>query len=58
MIYNNMKEQKRVKCIYCGKDIHISKFAGVNKKGLFCSNTLCSLQMIRENEELKTKDKN
>ena len=41
----------RVKCIYCGKPIHISKFGGVKKEGLFCNETLCLIQLIREEEE-------
>ncbi len=49
---------KRVKCIYCGEDIHIDKFAGMNKKGLFCNRTLCLIKVIRENEEeLKIKER-
>jgi hypothetical protein len=41
---------ERVKCIYCGKDIHISKFGGINKKGLFCNESFCLLELIKENE--------
>ena len=44
-------KSKRVKCIYCKRDIHIDKFAGINKKGLFCNRTLCLIKVIRENEE-------
>ena len=51
------KTGERVKCIYCGEEIHISKFAGMNKKGLFCNNILCLIQLIRENEEDKLKEK-
>ena len=43
--------ETRVKCIYCGKPIHISKFGGVKKEGLFCNETLCIIQLIREEEE-------
>jgi len=49
---------ERVKCIYCGEEIHISKFAGMNKKGLFCNNILCLIQLIRESEEDKLKEVN
>ena len=44
---------ERVKCIYCGEDIHISKFAGISKKGLFCNSFFCLLELIKENEQEK-----
>ncbi|KKN57989.1 hypothetical protein LCGC14_0556470 [marine sediment metagenome] len=48
-----VKSGERVKCIYCGEDIHISKFAGVSKKGLFCNSFFCLLELIKENEQEK-----
>ena len=41
----------RVKCIYCGKPIHISKFGGIKKEGLFCNELLCITQLIKEEED-------
>ena len=45
-------KDRRVKCIYCNKPIHISKFGGMNKRGMFCNDTLCLIKLIRENEEV------
>ncbi|GAH03862.1 unnamed protein product [marine sediment metagenome] len=45
------KEGKRVKCIYCKKPIHIDKFGGIKKEGLFCNDFFCMLKLIREEEE-------
>jgi len=44
---------KRVKCAYCGKEIHISKWAGVSKKGFICDDINC-LQKVAE--EIKLSD--
>jgi len=44
------QKKRRVKCIYCHKPIHIDKFAGIQKKGLFCNDMLCLIKLIREDE--------
>jgi len=44
---------ERIKCIYCKKDIHINKFGGIKKEGLFCNNFFCLLELIKENEKEK-----
>lgn len=44
---------ERVKCIYCKKDIHISKLGGIRKEGLFCNDFFCMLELIKENEKIK-----
>jgi len=44
---------ERVKCIYCKKDIHLSKFGGIKKEGLFCNDFFCLLELIKENEKDK-----
>ena len=49
------KKDRRVKCIYCGENIHIDKFAGMNKKGLFCNNIFCLIKLIEDNEKEKVK---
>ena len=50
-------EEKRVKCIYCKQPIHVSKFGGIKKEGLFCNETLCIMQLIIEHEDTNcTKD--
>ena len=47
------KQDRRVKCIYCNQPIHISKFAGISDKGMFCDNILCLIAFVREEEESK-----
>lgn len=42
---------ERVKCIYCGNPIHLSKFAGITKKGYVCSNSVCLMKLAQEIEE-------
>ncbi len=32
---------KREKCVYCKKSIHITNWAGVGKKGFICNNMDC-----------------
>ena len=57
-----MKKNKKVLCVYCKNPIHISKWAGVNKKGMFCDNMFCLTKLIKEGDkpddspETKTKD--
>ena len=41
-------ELEKVKCIYCKKPIHISKWAGVNKKGFVCDNLICIMKAKKE----------
>ena len=48
-------KQTRVKCIYCHQPIHISKFGGIKKDGLFCNEFLCLLALIREREEAEAR---
>jgi hypothetical protein len=43
-----LEEDKKVKCIYCNQDIHIDNWAGVNKKGMFCKNISCLMQLAKE----------
>ena len=35
MAKNKDKKDRRIKCVYCGKPIHIDNWAGVNIKGSF-----------------------
>ena len=42
---------ERVKCIYCNEPIHIDKFGGIKKEGLFCNNILCLIKLIEENKK-------
>ncbi len=51
------KEEVKVKCIYCKKPIHIDKFAGVNKEGIFCNGVTCLIELSKtlDNEEEITK---
>ena len=41
---------KRVLCIYCKKPIHIDAFAGVSKKGMFCNNSICLMELAKESK--------
>ena len=41
---NKVNFGKRVKCIYCGKNIHINDFGGITKNGLFCNKFFCLLK--------------
>ncbi len=51
------EEEKRVKCIYCKKPIHINKFAGVNKEGMFCNGFFCLIELSKKlNKEEKEPD--
>jgi len=45
---NENKKPKKVKCIYCKKPIHISKWAGVNKKGFVCDDVECLKKLAKE----------
>lgn len=45
------KKPKKVRCIYCDKPIHISKFGGMNKKGMFCNRYFCMLKLIEDEEK-------
>jgi len=45
--------KKRVKCVYCGKEIHIDRWAGVNKKGFICNNICCLMELSKENKDDK-----
>jgi len=47
-------KNKRVKCQFCKKDIHIDNWAGVNKKGFICGNITCLMKLAKE-MELKDK---
>ncbi len=42
------EEDKKVKCIYCKKPIHINKFAGVNKEGMFCNGVTCLIELSKK----------
>ena len=44
---------KRIKCIFCNKPIHIDNWAGVNKEGFFCGNTLCLMQLAQKVDDTK-----
>ena len=48
-----LKKDKRIKCIYCGNPIHIDKFGGMNKKGMFCNSIFCLIKLIEETEKEK-----
>ena len=41
------KEEKRVKCIYCKKPIHIDRFAGITKDGMFCNGFPCLMELSK-----------
>jgi len=45
------KKQKRVRCIYCDKPIHIDKFGGIKRDGLFCNRLSCMLKLIEDDEK-------
>ena len=52
----NKKQDKRIKCIYCNKPIHIDNWAGVTKKGFVCANSNCLLALsIELEDEVKPK---
>lgn len=46
-----MTEYKRVKCIYCGKEMKAEDFAGINNKGMFCNSFFCLNKLLMENEK-------
>ena len=52
------EEEKRVKCIYCKKPIHIDKFAGVKKEGMFCNGIFCLIALAKEQKESEEKEWN
>lgn len=39
---------KRIKCIYCKKPIHIDNFAGMSKKGMICGDIVCLTKLAKE----------
>jgi len=39
---------KRIKCIFCKKPIHIDNWAGVNKEGFFCNNIICLMKLAQK----------
>ena len=43
-----MKQNKKIKCIYCNKPIHIGKLGGVSKSGWFCNDTFCLMKLAKE----------
>ncbi|MHA2019029.1 MAG: hypothetical protein ACTSXY_12245 [Promethearchaeota archaeon] len=45
------QKNKRVRCIYCDKPIHIDNFAGVCKKGFICGNSVCLMKLAQEMED-------
>lgn len=47
-------EDGMVKCIYCKKPILIDRFGGIKKEGLFCNDTLCLIELIKEQEEVES----
>ena len=42
------KNDKRIRCIYCNKPIHIDNFVGVCKKGFICGNSVCLMKLAQE----------
>lgn len=48
----NIKD-RRIKCIYCNKPIHIDNFAGIIKKGFLCGNSVCLMKLAQEMENKK-----
>ena len=44
-----------VKCVYCKQPIHIDKFGGIKKEGLFCNSIPCLNALIREQEEAEAR---
>ena len=47
----NKQKDKRVRCAYCDKPIHIDNFAGVAKKGFICGNSVCLMKLAQEMED-------
>lgn len=45
-------KQKRVKCISCGKDIHISEFGGISKEGMVHDNLVCIMKFTEKRKEI------
>ena len=43
-----MTENKRIKCIYCKKEIKINNFAGISKEGFICNNIKCLRKLAEE----------
>ena len=56
LIVTKDKLDRRVKCIYCKKPIHIDNFAGVVKKGFICKDITCLMELAEELEDVKIKD--
>ena len=50
-VYND----RRVKCIYCKQPIHVDRFGGIKKEGLFCNSVPCLSDLIREQEEAEAR---
>jgi hypothetical protein len=44
------QKDRRIKCIYCDKPIHIDNFAGVCKKGFICGNSVCLMKLAQEQQ--------
>jgi len=45
---HSKKDDKRVKCIYCKKPIHIDRLAGITSKGMICGNSFCLMKLAKE----------
>jgi hypothetical protein len=44
-------QPKRVKCVMCGNDIHIGKWAGILKEGFICNDTFCLIKLVKQSKE-------
>ena len=50
-------KEEHIKCVACGKPIHISEWAGVTKKGFYHSNAFCLMELAKEVDNRKKKIK-
>ncbi len=48
-------KDKRIKCIYCKKPIHIDNFAGITKEGMICGKTECLMELAKKMKKRENK---
>lgn len=53
-----MKEDKKIKCVYCKQPIHIDNFAGIIKKGMICGKPGCIIKLAKEMQKFEKGDGN
>jgi len=46
------QEDRRVRCMYCDKPIHISNLGGFTNNGFICGNSFCLMRLAHKNDIL------